>query len=726
MATLLFVVGGCADALSVAPLVHAASAAGHRARLVHLGDAAAIEAARAFGLPAPAIALGLAASRSLAATAATRLLALAELHTVDLVLACGHGAGAVAAMQFADALELPRVQLDAGVRDHGDTAAERRRKMLDAGASLRLCGHELQRLELLRERHDFGSIAVIGSLAHAGALAVTGASAATTSCVGLALEHPAANAALRQTIHDCLAPPGLPIQDLGPAALEPLAALRQARLLLTDSHGWQELAAAFAIPCVTIGDRTGKPETVECGGNRLTSARREELAQAIDLALAAPAVRSPYALDAPAAALAAIAAFLAPRTAPAAPAATTTALPGDGDWTGRLLGAAELERVGRAIRSGTLNSTKGTFVTRFEQDFAARMGRKHAIACASGSAAVHVAIAALRLQAGDEVITTPITDMGALTPILYEGGVPVFADVDPVTLNVTVDTLRRQRTARTRAIVVTHLFGRCCDMAPITGWANEHGLRVIEDCAQSFLAEDRGRIAGTQSHLATFSLQQGKHMTTGEGGVVTTDDPQLARAVFLAVNKAWGYGDRDPDHYFPALNYRLTELQGAVALAQLDKLAWVVQRRGDVATALTRRLAAIPGLQLPEDPVGGRHTYWKYAFLVDPDVIHGGALELGKRMRARGVACVPRYIQKPAFECRLFQLWRQSPVSALPLSCNDRGRTDGPLFQRADYPGAVRALERVVVLPINELWQQQHLDQVASVIEQEARVLAHA
>jgi dTDP-4-amino-4,6-dideoxygalactose transaminase len=212
----------------------------------------------------------------------------------------------------------------------------------------------------------------------------------------------------------------------------------------------------------------------------------------------------------------------------------------------------------------------------------------------------------------------------------------------------------------------------------------------------------------------------------GGGGVAPPPAPPRARRARLFVNKAWGYGDRNPDHYFPALNYRLTELQGAVALAQLPKLDWVVARRREVAARIGEALGHVPGLALPGDPPGGRHSWWKYAFQVDPRVVEGGAERLGRRMQERGVACVPRYIQKPAFECQVFSDLRSSPVSAMPLLHNPRRDRSQPLFVRADYPGAVRALERVVVLPINELYTHEHVRHVTQVIAAEARVLAHA
>ena len=401
-------------------------------------------------------------------------------------------------------------------------------------------------------------------------------------------------------------------------------------------------------------------------------------------------------------------------------------LPSDANHTGRTLGDEEIAALTQVIRSGTLNSTRGTFVAAFERRFADWLGCKHVIACASGTAAVHCAIAALGLQPGDEVVTTPITDMGAITPILYEGGVPVFADVDPRTLNVTADTIRAQLTDRTRAIVATHLFGLPCELDAILQLARERNLPVIEDAAQAFGATWRDRKVGTHGTLAAFSLQQGKHITMGEGGLVATDDDALARKVFLFVNKAWGYGDAQPDHYFPALNYRLTELQGAVGTAQLPKLDGVVARRREVAAALRSALEGVPGLRLPGDPANGTHSYWKFAFFVDAKVIPGGATALGKRMQGDGVACAPRYIQKPAFECALFRDWHGSPVTALPLQHNPRRAQPMPLFRRERYPGAVQALDEVVVLPINERYEAAHIAHVAAVIRNGVQVLAHA
>ena len=167
------------------------------------------------------------------------------------------------------------------------------------------------------------------------------------------------------------------------------------------------------------------------------------------------------------------------------------ALPSDADRTGRDFGDEELKLLREVIDSGTLNCTKGTQVKELEKEFAKLYGAPYSRAVTSGTAAIHCAVAAIDPEPGDEMITTSITDMGGIAPILYQGAIPIFADVDPVTLNVTPETIASRITSRTRAIIATHLFGNPCDTQGIMRIADAHGIPVIEDCAQAFLATDR-------------------------------------------------------------------------------------------------------------------------------------------------------------------------------------------------------------------------------------------
>lgn len=389
-------------------------------------------------------------------------------------------------------------------------------------------------------------------------------------------------------------------------------------------------------------------------------------------------------------------------------------LPSDQNSTGRTLGEDEIAALRDVIASGTLTSTKGNYVKKLEKEFARLVGAKHAFACNSGSAAVHLAVAAVNPEPGDEIITTSITDMGALSPIVFQGAIPVFCDVDPETCNVTAATIEKCISEKTRAIIVTHLFGNPCEMDAIMELANKHNIPVIEDTAQAFMASYDDKYVGTFGAVGCFSLQQGKHITTGEGGIVVTDDDALARRMFLFINKAWGYGDEKPDHYFLALNYRMTELQGAVAVAQMDKLEWVARTRVLMAEALTTQLAGVRGISTPQISERAVHTFWKYCLRVDDSVIPGGSVALAKALKECGIASAPRYIQKPAFHCQVFRDQVTFGESRWPFTL---ARPEAVDYSEERFQGTYEALEGVLVLPFNEKYTQEHIDFIAASVK---------
>ena len=391
--------------------------------------------------------------------------------------------------------------------------------------------------------------------------------------------------------------------------------------------------------------------------------------------------------------------------------------PSDQVASGRDLGAEELELLRQVIESGTLTATKGTMVRSLAARFAELVGARYGVACASGTAAVHAAVAAVDPEPGDEVITSPITDMGALTPILYQGAIPVFADVDSRTGNVTADTVAARLSDRTRAVIVTHLFGNPCETEPIVALAAERGIPVIEDCAQAYLASSGGRPVGTIGAIGCFSLQQGKHITSGEGGLVVADDDALARRVRLFVDKAWGYGDPEPDHYFLALNYRMSELQGAVALAQLDKLERSVRVRTELAHRLSLAIKGVEGIEPPWVHPGAEHVYWRYVLRVDSEVLPGGAPALARALKDYDVASVPRYIQKPAFRCAVFSEQRTFGHSRFPFTL---ARPEAVDYSDEGFPGTLAALEAMLVLPWNERYTEQHVDYLAAALAEAA------
>lgn len=399
-------------------------------------------------------------------------------------------------------------------------------------------------------------------------------------------------------------------------------------------------------------------------------------------------------------------------------------LPSDADASGRSFGEEELAILRRVIESGTLNCTKGTVVRELEQEFATSIGLPFCRCTTSGTAAIHAAIAAIDPDPGDEIISTPITDMGAITPILYQAAIPVFADVDPLTYNVTAETIARKITRRTRAVIVTHLFGNCCDLAPIMELCREKQLPVIEDCAQAYGATYHGKPVGTIGDIGCFSMQQGKHLTAGEGGMVVSANEAYSRRMKLFIDKAWGYGDPKPDHYFLALNYRMTELQGAVALAQLQKLPAMLRQRVAMAERLSQAIQGVAGVSSPRVTPGSTHVYWRYPLRIDTGVIKGGADAFSAKMKEAGVFSAPRYIQKLAFECEVLRDRRTFGKSQFPYEGEQRRGEPAITYDKKDTPGSVEALAGVVVLPLNERYQPEHVDYVAAAIREASQALA--
>jgi perosamine synthetase len=389
------------------------------------------------------------------------------------------------------------------------------------------------------------------------------------------------------------------------------------------------------------------------------------------------------------------------------------ALPSDQDASGRTFGTEELAGVERVLNRGTLVSTKGPEVKEFEAAFAAMTGAPYATANSSGSAAVHGALACIDPEPGSEVITTAITDMGAITPILYQGAIPVFADVDPRTCNVTAESIEAAITDRTRAVIVTHLFGSPCDMDAIMDVACKHGLPIIEDSAQALLATSQGRHVGTMGLFGTFSFQQGKHITCGEGGITITLDPVMARRLYLWTNKGFGYGNEKPDHDFIALNGRMTEVQGAILLAQLGKLEGVVKQRRAMANLLSAQIKDIEGIATPFHYDGDEHSYWKYCLNVDLNTIPGGPTAVGNALKTLGVASAPRYIQKPAYECTIFTEQQTFGTSRWPFTL---ARPEAIDYTAAKLPNTYKALAEVLVLPWNEKYTETHVTFLAEAL----------
>ena len=379
----------------------------------------------------------------------------------------------------------------------------------------------------------------------------------------------------------------------------------------------------------------------------------------------------------------------------------TRPFPSVGNASGRWLGEEEKKLLAEVIDSGALNRNNGSKVARLERTWAEMHDVPYALAVTSGTAALHTAVGALNLEPGDEVITTPITDMGTAIAILACNLVPTFADVDPRTGNIAAETIEKQITEKTRAVIVVHLFGQPADMEPILALARERDLRVIEDCAQAHRAEYRGRLVGTMGDMGCFSYQQSKQMTTGDGGMVITRDERLATRARLFADKGWARGVAGyRGHMFLGMNYRMTELQGAVGLAQAGKLEDIVAQRRHTAEMLSESIARIPGLSPPYLASGARSAWWILLFTTEEDVLGIAPPEFAEAIRAEGMPFRLGYIPNPLFEYDVIRERKTFGTSGIPWTLPQARQ--GITYDRRDYPGTIHFLKQVFVTNWNE------------------------
>ena len=291
------------------------------------------------------------------------------------------------------------------------------------------------------------------------------------------------------------------------------------------------------------------------------------------------------------------------------------------------------------IDAGRLMGPGGK-VLEFERAIGEAFGVKHAIMVTSGTAALHTALASLGVAEGDEVVTTPMTDIGTVAAILALHAVPIFADIDLETRLISPESVRERTTRRSKAVITVHMSGLPCEMDEFLCISQETGVKILEDCAQSHGAKYKGRFLGSIGHAGGFSMNESKQITTGDGGFVTTNDATVARIANLFRDKTYirdgsvGRGGQ-PIPFF-AVNYRPTCLQAAVAIAQLHKLEWVVFRRNEIVRRYYEALRGLEGLELPTIVEGGEPSWWP---LPTRYVGDGPSRdELAEALRAEGVS----------------------------------------------------------------------------------------
>lgn len=375
----------------------------------------------------------------------------------------------------------------------------------------------------------------------------------------------------------------------------------------------------------------------------------------------------------------------------------------------RALGDDEVAALTEVIRSGRLGRHEGSSVKRLEAEFARVYGAKHAIACASGTAAVHTAMGVVNPEPGDEIITSPCTDFGTVAGILFQNAIPVFADLQPDTFCIDPASVRARITPRTRAIVAVNLFGAPAELSELRRIADEHGIILIEDCAQAQLAEFDGRLAGTIGQMACFSLNSTKHLNAGEGGVVITNDDAMAWRARLFADKAW---PRDEGRFtiFLAHNFRMAELAAAVALVGLQRLPDNVARRRTVAERVLRAIEGTPGVILPERRPGRTSSYWILHLFVAAGVDLDEAV---RALQAEGIPFSGRYVT-PLYLWPVLRERQTYGASGFPFN--------SPYTNRPfDYapglcPTFEAARERLLLLSLDEQMTVGDADDIAAAI----------
>ncbi len=354
-----------------------------------------------------------------------------------------------------------------------------------------------------------------------------------------------------------------------------------------------------------------------------------------------------------------------------------------------LLDGNEKKYVTECIDSGWISS-EGPFVEKLETSFAARVDRRHAIAVTNGTAALDASVEALGLGPGDEIIMPAFTIISCIGQIVRAGATPVLIDSDPITWNMDVGAIEAKITPRTRAIMVVHIYGLPADLDSILDLATRHGLRVIEDAAEMLGQTYRGRPCGTFGDISTFSLYANKHVTSGEGGLIVTNDDSLANDCRSLRNLCF-QPQRRFVHERLGWNLRLTNLQAAVALAQLERLDTSIARKRRMGTRYDRLLHGLPGARLPLAVTDyAENVYWVYGIVLDGKR-DTDAIQAMRRLAEQGVGTRP-------FFC---------PMHLQPV-LQARG-----LFEGERYPVAEHLYRYGFYLPSGLALTEDQIDRVA-------------
>ena len=357
-----------------------------------------------------------------------------------------------------------------------------------------------------------------------------------------------------------------------------------------------------------------------------------------------------------------------------------------------LLGGNEKKYLLECIETGWISS-EGPFIKEFENKFATRVNRKHGIAVCNGTAALDAAIEALGIGPGDEVIMPTFTIISCIGQIVRSGAIPVLVDSDPVTWNMDVSQIEAKITERTKVIMVVHMYGLPVDIAPVLDIAKNRGLKVLEDAAQMIGQTYKGEPCGSFGDISTFSFYPNKHVTTGEGGMIVTNDDSLADECRSLRNLCFQASKRFV-HERLGWNLRMTNLQAALGLAQLERLDEFVRRKREMGRLYTKFFSDTPGIQLPLQHTDfAENIYWVYGLVID-DSMDMNAEDAMKWLTSMGIGTRP-----------FFYPMHQQPVL----------RRMG-LFDGESYPVAERLYRQGFYLPSGLALKDEQLERCADTV----------
>ena len=318
----------------------------------------------------------------------------------------------------------------------------------------------------------------------------------------------------------------------------------------------------------------------------------------------------------------------------------------------------DVEEVTRVLRSGRLR--EGPQCRKFEEEFASKVGSKFAVSLSSGTAALQVAYLVL-LQPGDEVLVPSFTFIATASMVALSGATPVFCDVDAKTFTLDLGDAEKRITPHTRAIAPVHLFGNCCDIPGVRAMAGRNNLRIVWDAAQAHGARSAGADVGSFGDLACYSFYPSKNMTTGEGGMITTSDPEI----YEKCARMRDHGQTGPNlHTSLGFNYRMTDMQAALGLSQLKRLDSLVGRRRENAGFLDEGLREVEGITPPHVPDGVEHSYNQYSILLAGEQGKERREEFRDQLRERGIETAV-YYSRPL---HLQPVFAERPQPNLPVS----------------------------------------------------------